>query len=232
MSLSANLAGQEVHFPATDKFVFDGEVAKIFPSMARRSIPLFYETHDLHANLCGSWFKSGNRLHILDVGASRGAFIEALATRHDISNHDVMACDISEAMCERLREELPMVQVRQMDISSPEFFAMRDAQWDIINCTYVVQFVRPEHQVAVLRKLSKMLAPGGVLFLGQKMASDGPVGRLLHNEYIRFRREQGYSDEEIAAKTAALQNSMWPMPEATLLHYLHAYGLLPVVTSQ
>lgn len=228
-----HLAGQEVHFPDGDKFVFDKEVADIFPSMAKRAIPLFYETHKLHANLCRPWLDRAEGVRILDVGASRGAFLSALRELTPLRYIDhIVAMDISEPMCQHLRAEYPGVQVIHRDITSPEFFAMDDGAWDIINCTYVVQFVKPEHQVAVLRKLTRMLAPGGVLFLGQKMDSSGPVGRLLHAEYIRFRRENGYTDEEIEAKTAALQNSMWPMPDSVLADYLLKFGVLPVLTSQ
>lgn len=226
--------GAAVHFPAKpEKFEFDNEVAQVFPDMALRSIPLFYETHALHAALCAPWMAQEN-VAILDVGASRGAFLTALATRYGLprGGAHVRANDVSVDMARQLASDFPWARVDQLDISGDEFMSLPDAQWDIINCTYVVQFVHKNRQVAVLRKLARLLKPGGVMFLGQKLDSSGVMGRMLHEQYIEFRMSNGYSREEIEAKTKALQNSMWPMPEENLTHYLNLSGLALLETSR
>lgn len=226
--------GHAVHYPANpDKFEFDQEVAQVFPDMARRSIPLFYETHDLHAALCAPWMEQ-ERVSVLDVGASRGAFISALASRYSLPRDGVYvsANDISLDMACKLVVDFPWAKIDNLDISGGSFLSKPDDSFDIINCTYVLQFVRPEKQVGVLQKLCRMLKPGGVLFLGQKFDTPGPVGRMLHDQYIQFRINNGYTAEEIAAKTLALQNSMWPMPEENLVYYLNRFGLSVVETSR
>lgn len=228
MSLEESQDGRAIHFPANpDRFAFDQEVSQIFPEMARRSIPLFYETHRLHAYLCKAWMQR-DTVDIIDIGASRGAFLHEMQKLYSLDKREgvtVTALDYSMSMVEHLRRDFPWAYVGYADVTSSQF--MRDMrQYDIINCTYVVQFVPRCKQVAVLSKLAEMLKPGGVLFLGQKTDAEGTaLGRMLHDQYIRFRLEEGYSLEEIQAKTAALKNSMWPMQDSELTHYLRSFGL-------
>lgn len=233
MSVTSTADGRVVHFPKdADRFSFDAEVSAIFPDMARRSIPLFYETHDLHARLCKPWMDGEGPVSVLDVGASRGAFLKALAHHNPAAaspSAQVEAWDISADMCDHLRRDFPWVTVHHLDASDP---AVRLGTYDIINCTYVLQFIRPERQVSTLMRLVKALNPGGVLFLGQKMSVFGPAGRLLHAEYIQFRIDQGYTREEIEAKTKALAGSMNTMPDDVLRSYLHKSGLVTNETSR
>lgn len=235
MSLAQAQDGRTVHFPKKDKFEFDAEVSAIFPDMARRSIPLFYETHELHARLCEPWMAQ-EQVNILDVGASRGAFLNALHKLYDLGapGVTVFAIDSSTDMCEYLARDFRNLglHVQEMDIAGDLFMGFRNQSWDIINCTYVVQFVAPDKQVAVLQKLARLLKPGGVLFLGQKMQTFGPAGRMLHEQYIQFRTSQGYTREEIEAKTAALSKSMWPFPDNVLVDYLNKFGLETMETSR
>ncbi len=205
-----------VHYPADpNKFSFDREVAPIFPDMARRSIPNYEAFHRTHARMVARWFIKDKGTRILDVGASRGEFfyqlqqfyIDSGLTRPPMQR---VALDNSEAMCGHLRIEFPDVEVRQQALDEPLFTA-NEEQFDIINCTYVLQFIHPDKQLNVLRKLISMLSPHGVLILGQKEAHEGALGHMLHEEYIRWRIDNGYTREEIEAKNRALAGSMWPM---------------------
>lgn len=226
--------GRSVHYPAKpDKFEFDNEVAEVFHDMALRSIPLFYETHNMHAALCAPWMEQ-EKVAILDVGASRGAFLSAMAKHYGLPRDGahVRMNDISLDMATKLLCEFPWATVDNLDIAGSTFMDMPNEQWDIINCTYVLQFIPADQQVGVLQKLVRMLKPGGVLFLGQKLDTPGPMGRLLHSQYVQFRLDNGYTAAEIDAKTAALKNSMWPMPEGTLTYYLNRFGLSVMETSR
>lgn len=229
MSIKTSENGHAIHYPANPaRFEFDQEVSQLFPDMAKKSIPLFYETHELHASLAAKWINDSeaDTVDILDLGASRGAFLAELFTQYDLSDprYRIRAVDYSSSMVEYLLQDFPTVDVGQLDLSSEEFRS-DCRKYDIINCTYVVQFLKPEYQVGILGKITRMLKPGGVLFYGHKGASAGPAGRMLHDQYIRFRVSQGYSMEEIEAKTAALKNSMWPMSDENFVYYVNKFGL-------
>lgn len=216
--------GREVHFPDDpERFSFNSEVSKIFDSMALRSIPNYAEAHAAHARMLKDWVKPGAR--ILDVGASRGAFLRALFQEYPDLNTpesavNVHAIDNSPDMCEYLTRDFPYVYVRQEDLASPSFLYVEQAKYDVICANYVLQFSPREKQEAVLVKLMHMVRVGGVLILGHKAAHYGFSGAAAHEEYIRFRMANGYTREEIEAKTKALQNSMFPMDHAKLMRIL------------
>lgn len=218
------------HFPADPtRFVFDAEVTGVFQSMASRSIPLYEEAHTMHVSMLRSWLEEP-RVKVLDIGASRGRFIDHIVAQHGRERLgaptdtrggiEVTALDISEDMCAVLRQNYPEITVRQQDLRAPEFLVGSIEQYDIICAYYVLQFIQPAWQVPVLRRLLGLLKPGGVLILGQKLAHGGMLGRLGHEQYIRWRMANGYSREEIAAKTRALANSMWPMDESEVLRVI------------
>jgi len=227
MSLSVNEDPQKpVHFPADpDKFVFDNEVTAIFPNMAKRSIPHFYEAHAMHARMLAAWVQRPG-LQIADFGASRGAFIDALRNCYGpgIVKH-VCAADISDSMCSHLEADFPDARVHRMDITSAEFLSDDNrSSFDIINLNYVLQFVPPTLQDCVLTKILDMVKPGGVLIYGTKEDDNTPLGALLHEQYIQFRLDNGYTREEIVAKSAALKNSMWPTNRLWFLGRLASSG--------
>lgn len=220
-------AGLTRHFPSDPtKFEFNTEVAAIFDDMADRSIPLFRESHRNNAVLARSWVLDGG--DILDIGASRGAFLRALDAEYGIENLSVKATDISDAMVGYMANDFPSVNVSQVDITSQAFLSCLST-YDVINMTYVLQFIPKQLQRLVLGKVCGMVRKGGVLFIGQKNLDESPAGRALHERYILWRMENGYTRDEIEAKTAALKNSMWPAPEDLLIQDLKGFGMAEVV---
>lgn len=221
-----NVEGRAVHFPKDElKFEFDEEVSACFPDMSRRSIPLFKETHRLHAHLAAEWVREGCR--VLDAGASRGEFINQMADVHGRDAFVADMCDNSLPMIRHLEEDFPWANVWLTDITSEEF-AERTEMYDVINCSYVIQFIPEDKQCLALRALVEKLKPGGVLFLGQKegrTSATDTMYNLSHEEYLRFRRSYGYSAEEIAAKTKALEAVMKPMSETELRSRLSLLGM-------
>lgn len=233
MSLSTNAEGREVHYPAkADRFEFDKDVSKIFPSMAVRSIPNYTAAHQLHASIAAEHFLMDGAA-VLDVGASRGAFFDALYDVYQKRGESVpdmrmVAVDNSPTMCALLQKDFLNVEVRCQDLARDQFLTSKET-FDVINCTYVIQFLPVAMQVTLLKKLHGMLNPGGVLFLGQKNATSTFLGRIMHDEYINFRIDNGYTRAEVEAKTKALANSMWPMHRDTLLFHLHALKFREII---
>lgn len=214
MSLVIAQDGREVHYPANpDKFAFDAEVVKVFPAMARKSIPNYEEGHRLHCAIIAHSLYRGAA--VLDVGASHGEFYRALHREYRLRGElpppmRMVATDNSEEMCATIRSSFAEVEVLCQSLMSDEFWNCEE-QFDAINCMYVLQFLPSYAQYAVIAKLCSMLKRGGILSLGQKEAHDGLIGDMLHEQYINFRLNSGYTQAEIDAKTRALKGAMWPM---------------------
>lgn len=225
---NARAAERPVHFPANpNKFEFDSEVTRIFPNMAARSIPNYFAFHKLHAEIVARWY-AAESVRMIDFGASHGAFFTAL--KEFYSSHplgetmpsmELVAVDNSEPMCEALRQKHPDAHVLCGSVTDEAFMRQFEGQqFDVVNATYLIQFVPRPLQGKVLTQLSDMVRPGGVIILGQKEEHTGVLGHMLHEMYIRWRMENGYTREEIEAKTRALTASMWPIHPPTLTRFL------------
>jgi len=218
-----------VHFPANpDEFQFDAEVASIFPNMADRSIPIYRNMHKLHAKIVvddylewSRWPENGTYT-ILDIGASRAEFADAIqaeVVKRELKafNAIYIASDKSEAMVDVSTQHSPFRFVKY-DLADPEDDAFDAIRCNVVAMHLVMQFIRPEQRTLAYQRLGDMVRPEGLLLYGEKetlssvtywSSKEKRIADAAREFYIDFRLENGYSREEIEAKTKALQNSMW-----------------------
>lgn len=203
-----------VHYPSNPScFEFDEEVSKVFPDMARRAIPGYEEAHRLHVAMLRPTFYQ-ERVRVCDVGASRGQFFKEICNQLQVpvsegdDRFEFYAVDTSQDMLHLLHEEMPWVAcIRERAENLKDF----SEPMDIISLFYVLQFIEEDKdKTEVLRWAERNLAPDGILILGQKDKIDPPFDNMFTEEYYAFRRRNGYTYEEIRAKTEALKGAMWP----------------------
>lgn len=205
------------HFPTVDNiFQFDGEVSSIFPNMAVRSIPLYAEVHRMHVAMmfCNRQWDINNPLTVFDIGASRGGLFKEVCSQCSLDPLvgaqylNCIAVDSSPHMVGLLSSEMPWVRtlcISALDL--PDFFDKAD----VISMLYLLQFIKePADKLRLLQWAWRNLKPGGMLILGQKEKMSDTYQSKADAMYYAWRRRNGYTDEEIEAKTRALQGSMWP----------------------
>jgi tRNA (cmo5U34)-methyltransferase len=232
--LNQTAKGTPVHFPnRNDVFEFDEEVAAIFENMATRSIPLYMEAHRVHAMIAQTYLRqqinveNRRNIQILDIGASVGGFVKALCNRlqcnPDIGPASVVyhATDPSVAMVEEFKRAHPWATCCCCDACTP---TGTTGGFDIALLMYVMQFVPVGERDDVLNEVYKSMRPGGIIFLGQKEKVEESIMPIYSAEYIRWRMDNGYSQQEIAAKTRALEGVMWPEPLDVTLARLERIG--------
>lgn len=202
------LDDKQRHFPADpNHFAFDSEVSRVFPDMAVRSIPNFQVAHDTHARMVAALTVDKPHVKVLDIGASRGHFIKALAKAVGdtyAARFWVTAYENSQPMREYLGADHPEVDVLPFDLATDPI----PGEYDVIVLHYVLQFLPREVQHEALQKVLAALRPGGILVFGHKSAHHGSLGAVAHDAYIDFRVQNGYTRAEIEAKTKALAGSM------------------------
>lgn len=228
MSISMR-EGKVVHYPKNpSKFEFDEEVASLFDSMAKRSIPMYDEAHRMHVSMLQDKFTPG--AVVVDVGSSTGRLFWEIEDFHDISLPELQlhctAIDQSAPMMERLQVRFPYVDTVLASLPNLPALAKKA---DIIFCLYTMQFVYPSDRYKCMQWFSDNLKPDGVVVFGQK---DTTTTLLFSEEYYRMRRANGYTQEEIDAKTRALSGSMWPVDEAARKHEAWSMGFSLKETSR
>lgn len=225
--------GEVVHIPKRrDVFQFDSEVATIFDDMAVRSIPMYEEVHRLHCSLLRESIEEATL--IVDIGSSTGHLFGAIENEIGFKLEEAgiegIAFDSSPEMLVELTRRYPTVQGVCRDITDA---ADLKRPADIIFCLYTIQFIPPERKALAFDWIVRNLKMGGYLVLGQKEAVPGVwAAEAFSEEYYQFRRDNGYTQEEIDAKTRALANSMWPISVAQIQSELAARGVVTYPTSR
>lgn len=214
-------------------FVFNEDVARVFPDMIKRSVP-GYPTIVENIGVLAAHFARTDS-HLYDLGCSLGAVTQALRRHVRADRCQIVAVDNSAAMVARCREylhaqdamfqELLPAEVVEADILAVE---LQPASFIALNFT--LQFIPPEHRATLLARLRRALLPGGALILSEKLCFENTDDQALLTElHLAFKRANGYSELEIAQKRSAIENVMKPDSLDTHRQRLREAGFTRVV---
>lgn len=195
-------------------FVFNEDVAKVFPDMIKRSVPGYPTIVENLGVLAAQFAQPHSALY--DLGCSLGAVTQALRRHVRIDDCRVIAVDNSPAMVERCAEylhaqdamfqELLPAEVIEADILALEFQPA-----SLVALNFTLQFIAPEQRLELLTRIRQALLPGGALILSEKLRfADEAEHELLSELHLAFKRANGYSELEIAQKRSAIENVMKP----------------------
>ena len=195
-------------------FVFNEDVAKVFPDMIKRSVPGYPTIVENLGVLAAQFAQPHSALY--DLGCSLGAVTQALRRHVRSDDCRVIAVDNSPAMVERCAEylhaqdamfqELLPVEVIEADILALEFQPA-----SLVALNFTLQFIAPEQRLELLTRIRQALLPGGALILSEKLRFEDETEHALLGElHLAFKRANGYSELEIAQKRSAIENVMKP----------------------
>lgn len=191
-------------------FEFDDKIADVFDDMLDRSVPCYRIVIDMIARLFNRTLSPGDNVY--DLGSSTGNTLLELARRCTAADLSFTGIDSSPAMISKAMHKAEMYSLAdritffENDITS---FDIADAGAIVMN--YTLQFIRPVQRESFLTKLYNSLKPGGLLILSEKIISHDPeLNRAYIDFYLDFKRQNGYSETEIARKREALENVLVP----------------------
>ncbi len=189
------------------KFEFDEAVASVFDDMLSRSVPFYDEVSKLVISLILAEQKEG--LKVLDLGSSTAKFLLDLHSKMDMTMQ-LKGLDNSQAMLDRAEQKCQAfganIELEFADMLSYEYH-----QEDIIVANYTLQFIRPMQRVELIKKLYHALNDDGIFIFSEKVVfEDKKLDKELIDIYYDYKKEQGYSEYEIAQKREALENVLIP----------------------
>lgn len=186
-----------------EDFVFDEQVADVFPDMLLRSIPGY--RHIIHnIGILGAEYAQANTT-LYDLGCSLGAATLSMAHRIDFAN-PVIAVDNAEAMVRQCRQRIKQGKAKNVEVLCADIRAVDISNASVVVMNFTLQFIPPEEHLKLLQKIFRGLVPGGCLILSEKIVFDDPE-EAQFNEAMHhaFKRANGYSDLEISQKRTALE---------------------------
>lgn len=213
-----------------EDFSFNDRVAEVFDDMLNRSVPYYSGVIGGIAELLRLQ-RLDNRA-VYDLGCSTGTTLLELARLLPDINCRFIGIDNAPAMIKKARLKAEMfsktgaVQFREDDIIT----AGLDNAGAIL-CNYTLQFIRPMKRLQFVRRLFDALPAGGLCIVSEKIIShDKKLNRDFIGIHHRFKRRQGYSELEIAAKREALENVLIPFSIEENIDLLRQAGFQSVET--
>lgn len=208
----------------TEDFSFNEQVAEVFDDMLDRSVPFYRTVIKTAASLIRQLAAPGST--VVDLGCSTGSTLLELSRLLPEMQLRCIGLDNAPAMLDKARRKAAMfskdIEFRQQDITSLD---IQLTGADVILCNYTMQFIRPLLRQEFVARLHAALPAGGMLFLSEKIiSSHALLNRKLINIHHEFKREQGYSELEIAAKREALENVLIPFTVEENLSLLRNAG--------
>jgi len=193
--------------PIEKKFEFDEAVASVFDDMLSRSVPFYDEVRKLVISLILTEQKEG--LKVLDLGSSTAKFLLDLHSKMEVKMQ-LKGLDNSQAMLDRAEQKCQAFGAN-IDLELADMLSYVYKEEDIIVANYTLQFIRPMQRMELVKKLYEGLNDDGVFIFSEKVVfKDKKLDKDLIDIYYDYKKEQGYSDYEIAQKREALENVLIP----------------------
>ena len=163
---------------------------------------------------------------IYDLGCSWGASLLSVAREPACDRCELIGIDNSESMLGQASNHLAQfpeakrIQLQHADVLDTP---LHNASVVIMN--YTLQFIPIEEREGLLKRIREAMMPGDVLILSEKLALPDPrLNEYLIDLHHDFKRQQGYSDLEIAQKRQALEDVLVPETRQTHVERLKKVG--------
>ena len=193
--------------PIEKMFEFDEAVASVFDDMLSRSVPFYDEVRKLVISLILAEQEEGKK--VLDLGSSTAKFLLDLHSKMD-TKMQLKGLDNSQAMLDRAEQKC---QAFGADITL-EFADMLTYNYeneDVVVANYTLQFIRPMQRLELVQKIYDGMNDEGVFIFSEKVVfDDKKLNKQMIDIYYDYKKEQGYSEYEIAQKREALENVLIP----------------------
>ena len=185
-------------------FTFDAQVADVFDDMVRRSVPGYQAMIEMIGLSVKTYGQDNTNYY--DLGASTGATSVALSVNNPYINNRIIAIDNSPSMVKKCKQNLALSE-KNVDVICADINAINFENASIIVLNLTLQFISPKERQTLINKIYQGLNKGGALIVSEKIHfSDDNKQQLMTNLHVDFKRANGYSELEIAAKRQSIDN--------------------------
>lgn len=201
-------------------FDFDKKVARVFPDMVHRSIPGYASLLTVMQAVFRATFANHHDLFIYDLGCSVGAVTLALANVLP-ADTQFIGIDLSADMLNQYAKAVRLASLEtRVSYQQADITTLSMSSCHAISLNFTLQFLPPEQRQTVLNQCYHALADDGLLFIAEKTHVNENI-TIWHEQ---FKRNNGYSELEIAQKRAAIEHVMRIDDEATIISRCQTAG--------
>ncbi len=207
---------------------FDGDVVEQFERHVQKSVPFYAEGHDLILNLSDYFVKNDSVCY--ELGSSTGKLTHRLARRHHFRDARFIGIELEADMVRKANSlyQEPNLTFIEADISNYDY-----EKSDLIIAYYTVQFIHPKLRQRLIDMIYASLEWGGAFIMYEKVrANDARFQDILTGLYTEYKLDQGYTPDEIIAKSRSLKGVLEPFSTEGNIDMLKRAGFVDILTVQ
>jgi len=141
---------------------------------------------------------------------------------------EVVGVDREPGMIERAASRCAHLPLVRFETSTLEELSFKPA--DLIVSYYTLQFLPLRERREVVERIRRALDPGGTFVLFEKvLAPTARTQEIATGAYADWKARQGFTDEEIAAKTRSIRGVLRPLSSEENDAMLRAAGFSEVM---
>jgi len=193
--------------PISKQFEFDESVASVFDDMLSRSVPFYNEVQKLIISLILTQQVENKK--VLDLGSSTAKFLLELHSKMD-TKMALKGIDNSYAMLKRAEQKCHAFGAN-IELSYADMLEYNYSNEEIVVANYTLQFIRPIQRTQLVENIAQGMVDDGLFIFSEKVVfQDKKLDKNCIDIYYNYKKEQGYSEYEIAQKREALENVLIP----------------------
>ena len=177
-------------------------------------MPGYQEGHHLICHL-SDFFLTKEKSQIIDIGCATGTLIEKLNIRHKDKKLKFIGIDPVDEMCELAKNKSFSNTKNIVEFLNKDFLTFEvEDKVSIYISYYTMQFIHTSIRQDFINKVYETLDWGGAFFIFEKIrAPDARFQDYIMQIYNEFKLGNGYSIDEINAKTESLRGVLEPFSE-------------------
>jgi tRNA (cmo5U34)-methyltransferase len=211
-------------------WTFGGEVPKSFDEHVSKSVPLYFEGHELIYNLSDFFVKNDSIVY--EIGCSTGTLIAKLASKFEKRpNIRFFGIDVEESMINHA--VFHNKNLKNLEFITDDALNIEFSSSDFIICYYTIQFIRPSLRQILIDKIYDKLNYGGALIMFEKVRGvDARFHDILSMLYNEYKLAKGYSPEDIIGKSRSLKGVLEPFSSQGNVDMLKRAGFVDICSIQ
>jgi tRNA (cmo5U34)-methyltransferase len=210
----------------TSGWSFNGTIVDAFETHVSRSVPFYHEGHTLITHLSNYFIKKNSVCY--DLGCSTGLLTYQLAKYCSDKNVTFIGIDCEEDMINYAKSKYQLPNIEFVYDNIEQYYLEKT---NFITAYYILQFVELKYRKNIIAKVYDALEKGGAfLFFEKVRASNARLQDIMTGLYTDYKITQGYSLEEILAKSQSLKGVLEPLTTEENIELLKEAGFKDIIT--
>ena len=194
-----------------------------FSKHIERSIPGYHEGHRLIEELSDFFIKKNSKIY--DLGCSTGNLTHKIAARHADQKVKVIGVERERSLLQAVRLNVENSPEPNLEYRKEDIIELELEPANLVIAYYTLQFLSLKNRKNILKRIWRCLNPGGAFLLFEKVREPNSrlqeLTMLLYND---FKLQNGYSGDEIIAKSRSLKGVLEPLSSRENLRFLKDSG--------